>query len=80
MVDPQQHHLVMAGNGAVHGAHELPGVSQPLQLTQLLGSEGDHNVLLEQPKANIIARAKMPRGDRLVRSTAGGGGKGALDQ
>jgi hypothetical protein len=54
--------------GAVEGAHELPGVSQPLHLTQLLGSEGDHNVLLEQPKAHIIARAKMPRGDRLVSS------------
>lgn len=37
-----------------------------LQLTQLVGSAGDQQVLLNQPKAHIIARARMPRGDRLV--------------
>lgn len=38
-----------------------------LQLTQLLGSAGEHQVLLNQPKAHIIARAKLPRDNRLVR-------------
>jgi hypothetical protein len=55
-------------NGAVGGPQEqhIPGTSEPLQLTQLLGSEAEQQVLLTQPKVHIIARAKMPRGDRLV--------------
>eukprot|EP00878_Enallax_costatus_P025512 GHUV01027299.1.p1 GENE.GHUV01027299.1~~GHUV01027299.1.p1 ORF type:complete len:173 (+),score=29.42 GHUV01027299.1:551-1069(+) len=41
-----------------------------LQLTQLVGSAGDQQVLLNQPKAHIIARARMPRGDRLVSNSS----------
>lgn len=37
-----------------------------LQLTQIVGSAGEQQVLLNQPKAHIIARARMPRGERLV--------------
>lgn len=72
-----QHHPGMPGGDVLPGMdasgnmqqqhqHQQPPVSQPLQLTQLLGSEADQQVLLHQPKVHIIARAKMPRGDRLV--------------
>lgn len=65
---PDQQHLMQPMNGGtVGGVQDMPpGTSEPLQLTQLLGSEADQQVLLTQPKAHIIARAKMPRGDRLV--------------
>lgn len=66
----EQHHGMPEGH--VEGNNMQPEVSQPLQMTQMLGSEVDHNVLLAQPKAHIIARAKMPRGDRLVRLAARG--------
>lgn len=57
-----QHHSLPPDNGA---PASMPP-SQPLHLTQLLGSEADQQVLLQQPNVHIISRAKMPRGDRLV--------------
>lgn len=74
----EQQQAVLPLNGAVEGLHHAAQhapVGQPLQLTQLLGSEGDQAVLLSQPKANIIARAKMPRGDRLVSWASAGEGR-----
>ena len=62
MPDPQ--HLLQPMNGGM--PEVAPGTSEPLQLTQLLGSEAEQQVLLTQPKVHIIARAKMQRGDRLV--------------
>jgi hypothetical protein len=46
--------------------NETQVTASQLQLTQLVGSAGDQQVLLNQPKASIIARARLPRGDRLV--------------
>jgi hypothetical protein len=61
---------VAAAAGAVPGSETQVTASQ-LQLTQLVGSAGDQQVLLNQPKASIIARARMPRGDRLVSCCCG---------
>jgi hypothetical protein len=70
--EQQQQAVLPPHNGGVDGMHHAAQqhapVSQPLQLTQLLGSEVDNGVMLHPPKPNIIARAKMPRGDRLVSS------------
>jgi hypothetical protein len=57
--------VAAAAAGAVPGSETQVTASQ-LQLTQLVGSAGDQQVLLNQPKASIIARARLPRGDRLV--------------
>jgi hypothetical protein len=67
MPDPQ--HMLQPMNGAMGHPQQAMGTSEPLQLTQLLGSEAEQQVLLTQPKVHIIARAKMPRGDRLVSTT-----------
>lgn len=64
MPDPQ--HMLQPMNGGMGHPQQVLGTSEPLQLTQLLGSEAEQQVLLTQPKVHIIARAKMPRGDRLV--------------
>lgn len=56
---------IAAAAGAAPGSENQVTASQ-LQLTQLVGSAGDQQVLLNQPKASIIARARLPRGDRLV--------------
>lgn len=66
---PDQQHMLQPMNGAMGDPQQAAGTSEPLQLTQLLGGEVEQQVLLTQPKVHIIARAKMPRGDRLVSRT-----------
>ena len=48
-------------------AEALGQVNQSqLHLTQLLGSAGQEEVLMEQPRAHIIAKARLPRNGRVV--------------
>jgi hypothetical protein len=55
------------GVAGVPASEGLGQVNQSqLHLTQLLGSAGQEEVLMEQPRAHIIAKARLPRNGRVV--------------
>jgi hypothetical protein len=60
-------------SGDAAAAEVTVGASQ-LPLTQMLGPGADEAVLLDQPRATIVAKASMPRGGRTVRARGGGDG------